>query len=237
MGPKAKPAKEGDHQQEEERVDTTSTRPTEGEGPSGSGSPAEGVVSELASMMKTMLQAQEVRESRWEKVVQSQDQRWKVMSHQFQLLQGQVGDIQGKAQAQAGGAQPEGNLMGVMRSVVSLMVKHCNAVTRAQRASELRALPFAEDELVLDVESRGERKHLSRQEKRRQKITVEAGQEKREWTQPSMALEMDIPTNIVELQRQDKTLELWFQKATGGVKGTQSTSSCMQEERVSANLR
>ena len=95
----------------------------------------------------------------------------------------------------------------------------------------MRALPFAEDELVLDVESRGERKHLSRQEKRRQKMTVEAGQEKREWSQPSMALELDIPTNIVELQRQDKTLELWFQKATGGVKGTQNTSSVMQEEQ------
>ena len=64
MGPKSKPAKEGDvrHQQEEEQVDTTSTRPIEGEGPSGTGSPAEGVVSELASMMKIMLQAQEVRE-------------------------------------------------------------------------------------------------------------------------------------------------------------------------------
>ena len=97
MEPKAKPAKEGDvrHQQEEEQVDTSSTRPTEGEGPSGTGSPAEGVVSELASMMKIMLQAQEVRESRWEKVVHSKDQRWKVMNHQFQLLQGQVGDIQG----------------------------------------------------------------------------------------------------------------------------------------------
>ena len=90
-------------------------------------------------------------------------------------------------------------------------VKHCNAVIRAQTASEMRALPFAEDELVLDVESRGERKHLSRQDKRRQKMTVEAGQEKQEWTQPSMALEFDTPRNIVELQRQDKTLELWFQ--------------------------
>ena len=57
-------------------------------------------------------------------------------------------------------------------------VKHCNAVTRVQRASEMRELPFAEDELGLDVEIREERKHLSRQEKRRQKITVEAGQEK-----------------------------------------------------------
>ena len=97
MGPKAKPAKEGDyrHQQEEERVDSTSTRLTEGGGPSGTGSPAEGVVSEVASMMKTLLQAPEVRESRWEKVVHSKDQRWKVMNHQFQLLQGQVGDIQG----------------------------------------------------------------------------------------------------------------------------------------------
>ena len=81
----------------------------------------------------------------------------------------------------------------------------------------------------MDVESRGERKHLSGQDKRRQK--VEAGQEKQEWTQPSMALEFDTPRNIVELQRQDKTLELWFQKATGGVKGTQSTSRCMQEEK------
>ncbi|CAL8394946.1 unnamed protein product [Boreogadus saida] len=103
MGPKAKPAKEGvvRHQQEVERMDTTSTRPTEGEGPSGSGSPAEGVVSELASMMKIMLQAQEVRESRWEKVVLSQDQRWKVMSHQFQHLQGQVGDIQDSESSRA----------------------------------------------------------------------------------------------------------------------------------------
>ena len=40
-------------------------------------------------------------------------------------------------------------------------VKHCNAVTRAQRASEMRALPFADDELVLDVASRQERKQLS----------------------------------------------------------------------------
>ena len=42
-------------------------------------------------------------------------------------------------------------------------VKHCNAVTRAQAASEMRALPFAEAELVLDVESRPERRILSRQ--------------------------------------------------------------------------
>ena len=46
-----------------------------------------------------------------------------------------------------------------------------------------------------------------------------------------MALEIDIPTNIVELQGQDKTLEIWFQEVTGGNKGTQSTSSLMQEER------
>ena len=571
MGPKSKPAKEGDvrHQQEEEQVDTTSTRPTEGEGPSGTGSPAEGVVSELASMMKIMLQAQEVRESRWEKVVQSQDQRWKVMSHQFQLLQGEVGNILSSGSSRAntltgdsretrfkdpklqplskeddiehflatfervavtcrwpestwtirivplltgkahgafvamdmedtddytlvkeaimkkynirpetyrqkfctseilpgetprelyvrlkeylqkwirpekhsvkeitemfileqfmdmlgedmaiwirehdpktaeeaarlaevfqsarlgtrgpstsrrssagrksdGGDEKRGQSYGrstsynrwpdgtrqdgncfhcgkpghtrqncqekktqdtnmcyaprphtqhapnstghsvqvlvngeavkalvdtgssqtlVHQSLIPLeecrvqppvkvccvygdvksyptaeifltvsgqtffmsvavapqlpykvvlghdlpilcdlipQVKHCNAVTRAQRVSELRALPFAEDELVPDVESRGERKRLSRQEKRRQKITVEAGQEKQEWTQPSRPLEMDIPTNIVELQRQDKTLELLFQKATGGVKGTQSTISGTQEAR------
>ena len=94
MGPKAKPAKE------DERVDTTSTRPTEGEGASGTGSSAEGVVSELASMMKTLLHAR-IQESIWEKVVQSQDQCWKAMNHQFQLLQGQVGDIQGSESSRA----------------------------------------------------------------------------------------------------------------------------------------
>ena len=44
-------------------------------------------------------------------------------------------------------------------------------------------------------------------------------------------MDIDIPTNIVELQVQDKTLELWFQKATGGDKETPGTGSLLEEER------
>ena len=108
-------------------------------------------------------------------------------------------------------------------------VKHCNAVTRAQAASEMRALPFADAELGLEVESRPERRHLSRQEKRRQKLRVTVGQ--KEWPKPEITLDIDIPTNIGELQVQDKTLEPWFQKATGGDKETPGTGSFLEEER------
>ena len=106
MPPKAKPAHDARPQQEDEQVDTTSTRLTVGDGASGSGGAAEGAVLELASMMKTLLKAQEARANQWEKVVQSQDQRWKTMNHQFQLLQGQVGDIQGRESSTANTPQP-----------------------------------------------------------------------------------------------------------------------------------
>lgn len=69
-----------------------------------------------------------------------------------------------------------------------------------------------------------ERKHLSRQEKRRQKLGVAVGQKEQEWPQPEITLDIDIPTNIVEQQIQDKTLVPWFQKATGGDKETQVAS-------------
>ena len=98
-------------------------------------------------------------------------------------------------------------------------VKHCNAVTRAQRASEMRALPFADDELVLDVESRQERKHLSRQEKHRQKMAVEVGQEKREWPQPSMALQIDIPTNMLSCRDRIRPWSYGFRKPQRVTKG------------------
>ena len=76
-----------------------------------------------------------------------------------------------------------------------------------------------------------ERKHLSRQEKRRQKLGVAVGQKEQEWPQPEITLDIDIPTNIGELQVQDKTLEPWFQKATGGEKETPGTGSFLEEER------
>ena len=77
-----------------------------------------------------------------------------------------------------------------------------------------------------------ERKHLSRQEKRRQKLGGAVGQKEQEWPQPEITLDIDIPTNIVEQQIQDKTLVPWFQKATGGDKETQVAS--YQHQFVSA---
>ena len=53
---------------------------------------------------------------------------------------------------------------------------------------------------------------------------VGVGQKEQEWPQPEITLDIDIPTHMVRLQMQDKTLEPLFQKATGGDKETQVAS-------------
>ena len=65
-------------------------RPAEGDG--ASATPAEGAVAELAGIMKTLLRAQEAREQRWEKTVETQSQQWETMCQQLQRIQGQHGD-------------------------------------------------------------------------------------------------------------------------------------------------
>ncbi|KAL2081694.1 hypothetical protein ACEWY4_023547 [Coilia grayii] len=92
-------------------------------------------------------------------------------------------------------------------------LEHCNAVTRAQSAKDLQELPFADVELDV-ADRKPEKPHLSRQQKRRQKVqTVIEQTEPELWPQPELHIDMDIPTNIAELQRQDKSLEPWFNRA------------------------
>ncbi|KAG1926960.1 hypothetical protein F2P79_024577 [Pimephales promelas] len=57
-------------------------------------SPVEGSVSELASLVKVLLQSQATRDDRMEQVLAKQDQRWRNMQHQFQQIQHQVIQIQ-----------------------------------------------------------------------------------------------------------------------------------------------
>ncbi|KAG1950280.1 zinc finger and SCAN domain-containing protein [Pimephales promelas] len=54
----------------------------------------EGSVSELASLVKVLLQSQAARDDRMEQVMAKQDQRWRNMQHQFQQIQHQVIQIQ-----------------------------------------------------------------------------------------------------------------------------------------------
>ncbi|XP_062421516.1 uncharacterized protein LOC134132872 [Pungitius pungitius] len=56
--------------------------------------PTEGIVSELAGLVKVLLQSQVARDDRMEQVMAKQDQRWRNMQHQFQQIQHQVGEIQ-----------------------------------------------------------------------------------------------------------------------------------------------
>ncbi|KAF4105372.1 hypothetical protein G5714_013034 [Onychostoma macrolepis] len=54
----------------------------------------EGTVSELAGLVKVLLQSQAARDDRMEQVMVKQDQRWRNMQHQFQQIQHQVLEIQ-----------------------------------------------------------------------------------------------------------------------------------------------
>lgn len=54
----------------------------------------EGMVSELAGLVKVLLQSQAARDDRMEQGMIKQDQRWRNMQHQFQQIQHQVLEIQ-----------------------------------------------------------------------------------------------------------------------------------------------
>ena len=90
MRPRRKTTKDGDARpQPEEQVDTSSKPVDEGEA-SASTNPAEGAVGELTTLM-TRLQELEQRHQRSDKVVQSQDQRWKTRNPNLHQLRGQIG--------------------------------------------------------------------------------------------------------------------------------------------------
>ncbi|XP_048094907.1 uncharacterized protein LOC125291934 [Alosa alosa] len=91
MPPKSKTQPQ--QREENEQVDANIV-PTEPKDAAAAVSPpAEGAVAELSNLVKTLLQAQSDRDEKWKKEVQSQDQRWKTLTHHFHLLQGQMEDI------------------------------------------------------------------------------------------------------------------------------------------------
>lgn len=81
------------------------------------GSSANVAVAELEELVKTLLKAQAARAEKMEQEMAHQDQRWKSMQHQFQLLQGQVGGICEGSRSRAATPQPpvEGSFVAGMK--------------------------------------------------------------------------------------------------------------------------
>lgn len=83
------------------------------------GSPAEAAVAELAGLVKTLLIAQSARDEKIEQEMARQEQRWKSVQHQFQQLQGQVGDL--REGSEAARSRPTTPSPSAERSVMTRM--------------------------------------------------------------------------------------------------------------------
>jgi len=108
-------------------------------------------------------------------------------------------------------------------------VQSCYAVTRAQSArADFNELPFSD----ADVELACEKKHKSKKERR--KLKFEGSVESRhveELLLPEGPPNMIIPEDIAELQRQDSTLQDWFQKVSEVDGVRKDIVSCLMEEK------
>ncbi len=108
-------------------------------------------------------------------------------------------------------------------------VQSCYAVTRAQSArADFNELPFAD----ADVELVYEKRHKSKKERRKLKFegSVESRQVE-ELLLPEGPPNMIIPEDIAELQRQDSTLQDWFQKVSEVDGVRKDIVSCLMEEK------
>ncbi|ROL48366.1 hypothetical protein DPX16_4192 [Anabarilius grahami] len=160
----------------------------------------EGTVSELAGLVKVLLQSQAARDNRMEQVMVKQDQRWQSMQHQFQQIQHQL---------------PHEVVLGqdlpILCDLVS-QVQSCYAVTQAQSArADFSELPFAD----VDLEGGCEKRRKSKKERR--KLKFQGSVASRQVEQLPLLegpLNMTIPAAIAELQKKDPTLQDWFQKVS-----------------------
>ncbi|KAF4097845.1 hypothetical protein G5714_021853 [Onychostoma macrolepis] len=194
----------------------------------------EGTVSELAGLVKVLLQSQAARDDRMEQVMVKQDQRWRNMQHQFQQIQHQVLEIQ------AGGDRRGSQTISPTLAERYLAARRDaqrsfggrsqrGPITRAQSArADFNELPFAD----ADVELAGEKRRKSKKERRKLKFegSVESRQVE-ELPLPEGPLNMIIPEEIAELQRKDSTVQDWFQKVSevDGVRN--DIVSCLMEEK------
>ncbi|XDV11138.1 hypothetical protein PO909_000156 [Leuciscus waleckii] len=107
-------------------------------------------------------------------------------------------------------------------------IQPCYAVTRAQSAiADLNEMPFA----GVDFEIAVEKRRTSKKERRKRKFEGSVKEQVEELPLPECPLNMTIPEDIAEVQKNDPTLQDWFQKVSvvDGVR--KEVGSCLMDEK------
>ncbi|KAG1936368.1 gag-pol fusion protein [Pimephales promelas] len=106
-------------------------------------------------------------------------------------------------------------------------VQPCYAVTRAQSAiADFKEMPFA----GVDIEVAVGKRRTSKKERRKRKFEGRGKEQVEELPLPECSLDMTIPEDIAEVQKNDPTLQDWFQKVSvvDGVR--KKVGSCLVDE-------
>ncbi|KAG1936463.1 zinc finger and SCAN domain-containing protein [Pimephales promelas] len=106
-------------------------------------------------------------------------------------------------------------------------VQPCYAVTRAQSAiADFKEMPFD----GVDIEVAVGKRRTSKKERRKRKFEGSGKEQVEELPLPECSLDMTIPEDIAEVQKNDPTLQDWFQKVSVVDSVRKKVGSCLVDE-------